>query len=394
MNVRGLTNSVSARRARSRPRGAFTLIEMLVVVAVIILVSIIAIPAFSAMIASGERVRAEESIKRGLSMGHALALRSGIGRDVGMVFFYESPGPLTIVACQKVGELDSLGLGALFGQPNQDVFVPIGGVEPVTLPPFWGCRGYALAGMIDGEWYEASTDGGASRYPLAEPAWVFPETGFFDPNLSNPARDGYNRQTFMVRFEAGTGRMTMSHTRSALVVSPRPSAANRNVGDALRADIAPDLEQWVKRVLATSDFDGDPRVSAADLAGRYALLGDGSGDTILVKAVSQIALYDERALAGDLGVNVDRQTRCIYRLSQWDPARLGTDPFRPQFPAFVQGNNVTSQNIRRWIEGDTNFNGTPVDGGDQPKGRVFTVDRFSGQARPIALRPSSVGINP
>jgi hypothetical protein len=223
---------------------------------------------------------------------------------------------------------------------------------------------------------------------------VFPETGFFDPNLSNAGRDGFNRQTFMVRFEAGTGRMTMSHTRSALVVSPRPSSENRGFGDAYRADIAPDLEQWVKRVLATTDLDGDPRVSAADLAGRYALLGDGCGDTILVKAVSQIALHDDRALAGDLNVNVDRQTRTIYRMTQWDPATPGIDPYRPQFPAFVQGNLVTSQNITRWIEGDTNHNGTPLDAGDQPKARVFTIDRFSGQARPIALQPSSVGINP
>lgn len=383
-----------AIRARRQSLAAFTLLEMLVVVAVMILVAIITIPAFTAMIASSERVRAEENLKRGMTMGHSLALRSGIGRDVAMVFFYEPPGPLTIVACQKVGELDSLGLGALFGQGNRDVFVPMGGVEPITMPPNWVVRGYALPGMIDGEWYEPATDGGNSRYPFAEAAWVFPETGFYDPNLSNPGRDGFNRQTFMVRFEAGTGRMTMSETRAALIVSPRPSSENRGFGNDLRADIAPDLEKWVHRVLATTDFDGDPRFTAADLAGRYALLGDGCGDTVLAKAVSQIALHDERALAADLGENVDRQTRCLYRMVNWDPSTPATDPHRPQYPAFIQGNRVTAERISRWIEGDTNGNRVPFDGNDQPKAQVFTVDRFSGQARPIALQPSSVGINP
>ncbi len=378
---------------------AFTLLEMLVVVAVVVILAIIAIPAFSAMIQSSQRAQAEEALKRAMAMGHGLALRSSRGRDVAMVFMFEPPGPLTIVACAKVAEFDDADPRDTQGVQTvrREIFVPMGDADAVAMPPFWSIRGYALPTMIDNEWYEpAEGTAGAPRYTPGQPAWVFPETGFYSTRMDSPGeRDGRNRQTFMVRFDGGTGRMSMTNLRSALVVSPRPSSVNRATGPGLppTPDTAQDLEKWVQRILAGNDFNADGVVDQSDRIAKRRLIGDGCGDTILVRPVGQLALYNERSMASTLGTQIDRKTGCLYAWNPTAEASTEPDPHRPAFPAFVRAPKVTDQNINLWIEGDTNLNGAYGDLGDQAEARVFYIDRFSGEARPLALQPSSVGID-
>lgn len=378
-------------------RAGFTLIEIMVVITVVILLAIIALPAFTAMINSQQRVAAEENLKRATALGHNLALRASIGRDVAMVFFYEPPGPMLVVPCAKVAELDDVdrrdpGTANAQNQPlvRREVFVPIAGAEPVALPLGWHVRGYALPATVDNEWYEPfDGPGGAPRYNLnpADPGfgqgvWVFPETGLYDVNMnSGGGRDGQNRQTFMIRYEGGTGQMTMANMNAAILVSPRPSSFNgtqaRGEPDNLRADLAQDLERFVNRILVTVDFNADGMVDITDQQAVRRLLGDESGDTILMKPVSTLALYNERELAAGIGVNIDRRTGCVYAYNAPDAAtRPPPDPVRPSYPQFLPG--VSTQLVNAWIEGQL---------GALPQAKAFTVDRFTGQSKPVSLLP-------
>ncbi|MGD9688557.1 MAG: Tfp pilus assembly protein FimT/FimU [Phycisphaerales bacterium] len=362
-------------------RRAFTIIEMLVVITLVILLVIITLPAFRAMVASQQRVSAEAALTRAAALGHNLALRSSNGRDLAIVFFYEPPGPMLAVACVKAAEVDDVDRrdAGQEGQVRRDVFVPVGGAEPIAFPPGWHVRGYALPATIDNEWYEPAQGpmGGDVRYRFGESAWVFPETGFFDVNLrGDTGRDGQNRQSFMIRYEGGTGRMTMAKMNAALVVSPRPSAVARTEPAPLRADLAQDLERWVNRVIVTSDFNFDGMIDANDRMILAQILGDESGDTILVKPVSTMALYNELELASGLRLNVDRRTGTLYVYNTPSATTPAPDPLRPSFPQVLAPDVA----INAWIEGQL---------GAQPQAKVFTIDRFTGQTKGVSLVPGA-----
>ncbi len=360
---------------------AFTLIEMLVVIIVIIIIVLITVPAFQAMIYSNGRIQAEEGLKAGLALGRDAAVRGGDGEDAAAVFIYEPGSGMKIVACRRVGSIQDIDLNRTGADRfvQRDVFVPISTFEPVALPKIWTVRGYAGGAQIDAGWYELV--GGDPRYPVGEPSWVFPETGFFDSDLNAPQTDGLNRQTFMVRFSGGSGAVTTASPEAALVVYPRDSRFNRsNISNGdLRLDTSKDKVRTVRRIMAD-------RVSITPDQRRQ-LLGEGSGDCILVKSVTQVALMDETKLAAALGVRVNQVTGCIYQASK--------------FPVFVTaeagGSNlaVTAQRINRWIEGDTNLDGRYTAGmvqatvTDEPLAKIFVLDRFLGGVQQVVLTPAS-----
>lgn len=355
-------------------RKAFTLVEMLVVITIIVILVIIAVPAFQAMLYSNNRIQAEEAFKGGLTLGRDSAIRGGQGQDALAVFLFEPGLGMRIVACQKVGVFSDTdrSSGAMGRTVQREVFVPIQSLQPVSMPRNWSVRGYAPAGWVDGGWYETQT--GQVRYPQGQPAWVFPENAFFDANLATPATDGLNRQTFMVRFEGGSGRVSVSDPQAVLVVYPRESSRGRNSVNAdLRLDLSKDLIRTVRRIMSD-------RLAATSDVARRALIGEISGDCILAKPVTQLSLYDEAKLAGALGVRIDAATGCIYA--------AGTTP------RFVEsdGQAITGRRIQQWIEGDTNFDGEYTAGlsqttlpVDEPQARVFTLDRYLGTAQQVGL---------
>lgn len=357
---------------------AFTLMEMMVVISIIVILILIAVPAFSAMIANNNQIQAIESLKAGLLVGRDAARRGGPGQDGAAVFYFQPGGTMTIVPCVKIGTLDDLTYANTGNaEPvRRDVFVPLEGVQPVSLPVGWMVRAYVNPYTIDptnGEWYRGARYGQSTQ--LGD--WVFPETGFYKVNYQDSTQlgnndDGYDRSTFMIRFEGGTGRLATDSREPAIVLSPRPSDSGRDGSTSLwsryRIDRADRLSRFYARVTA------DATLSPAD---KRKLFGTSSAsvrssDTVLARPVNQLALYDESKLAGAMGVRVDRTTNSIYTLN---PEAYYSTSGNPG-PQFVNG--VAARAIARWVEGYRDPLGNSADRAESPQARLFAIDRFLG----------------
>ncbi len=361
--------------SKSRAWRAFTLMEMMVVILILGVLLSVAVPSFSAMLRSSEETMAETLLRNALRSGRDAALRGGGRQDGAVVFVYDSQSQrFSMITCTKVGEFLDAPVqvpGVPFANTPvlREVFVPLETAEPVQLPRNWMVRGYAPINSIDLQWY-APEMGQQARYGLdrRRSDWVFPETDLFNKNVVN---DGKNRQTFMVRFESGTGLVSQASGASALVFLPGVDSKFRT--GATFGRYAPYLKNY-RRYVQTALVDN----GLTDITRRN-LIGDLSGDTILVKPVKSIALGDERKLASALGVRLDGGTGSLYTLTGVNPAA----------PRFVMG--VTAQRIAQWVEGsgDLNNNGTPDS--REPNyirdARVYIVDRFTSELREVKVEP-------
>lgn len=382
--VQGWKRGMAQGGHSARRRGAFTLIEMLVVMVVIVLILAVSLPAFSNMLYSQEETAAESQLQAGVSAARDAAVRLGPGQDTAAVFAFEPGGRLTILTAVKVGHVHApLTLSLPAGVPSEyEVFAPISGGTTVQLPPNWMVRGYATEGAIDLGWY-GPRPGGAKGYSLGKPAWVAPETSFYDHSRAD---DGANRNTFVLRFSGGSGELTGASMEPILVVLPRPSYAGRPSGATwLRPDLAEDLVVWARRALV------DPLTSIAAnqrAAFRWALLGRGSGDTVVAKPVQTLALYDESRLARGLGV---RLNRISGSLMQVDPADLNNGhTLKPAWvPELAVSGPYSAEPdvaINRWIEGYTNLS-NPTDRvrGDTSPARLYSVSRHVGSLQALLV---------
>jgi hypothetical protein len=386
----------AAARTAKRRSFAFTITELIVVIAIIILIVAVAVPAFQSIIYSSEATVAQTRMSAGLKAARDYAMQAGPGEDTAAVFFYDfdpdprrrTGGRLRIVPCIRVGELDDIpppgGLGTGPGQTvRREVFVPIPGAEPVELPKGWMVRAFAPPGWVDSVWYEGT------RYNSTDPAghWVFPETGFYNRDeVLDFSNNQTARQSFMVRFQGGSGELSPTSTREVLVLAPRPSVLGRSTNPAdvwKRADLASDLRRFARRILTSRDL-----MTGASPNEAQRLLGDRSADTVLVRPVWMLALYDERRLASAIGAEIDPVTGCIYK--------SGTN--LPEFVNNIPGPaNMVGRRIRQWIEGDTNFDdevrkraissasGGGIRRGDAPEARLFTIDGFTGNLRLVEV---------
>ncbi|MGE3108307.1 MAG: Tfp pilus assembly protein FimT/FimU [Phycisphaerales bacterium] len=354
---------------RRRRPGAFTLMELLVVILIMGVLLTIAVPSFSAMLRSSEETMAETLLRNALRSGRDAALAGGGRQDGAVVFVYDPISQrYSMITCTKAGEVID-GPPATQVPTAREVFVPLETAAVVQLPKNWMVRGYAPINSIDLSWYFPEM-GQQRRYNVdgRSSDWVFPETGFYNNTVVN---DGRNRQTFMVRFEAGTGLVSQANGRAALVFlggvdnKVRTQPAWQRHTSQLK-----DYRRYVKGVLA------DPTLT--DILKRN-LVGDLSGDTVLVKPVKALALGDERKLASSLGVRLDPDTGCLYTLA-------GVNPPAPRFVT-----NVTARKISQWIEGngDLNGNGTP-DSREMNyirDARIYVVDRFTSELREVEVAP-------
>lgn len=290
-------------------RAAFTLVELLAVMVIIVLLIGVAVPAFSSMLKSSAASIADSNLRVGLAAARDVAIRSLDGRDSAAVFVFEPGGKLSIIACADVGTVtDTTGT-------ERSVFVPDPTIEPLVLPAPFLVRGL----VPTGSWTPGSDDTdtatgpvwyGDNRYRSTELNWVLPETGFYDRTKGD---DGRRRQTFMVRFKAGTGEVAVGDRSEALVYLPSPEIDFRRTGPwntlAYRPDRQSDHQKLVRTAL------NDPALSQADLD---KLIGDEASDTVLARPVGQVALYDVRELARSLrksGVSaarVDKVTGSLY----------------------------------------------------------------------------------
>jgi prepilin-type N-terminal cleavage/methylation domain-containing protein len=364
-------------RAAVAARRGFTLVELLVVIAIFVLLLAISVPAFSSMMRSSSESLAENSLKIALSIARDAASRNPAGQDAAAVFFYDPQTRHTsVLACTSVGVL--LDATAVVSPPPiststvpREVFVPVTGYEAVQLPRGWNVRGYAPAGTVDADWYE---DTYLAAGLQTRGNWLFPETDFLD---AEDGADGQHRQTFMVRFEGGTGLLKMSDLSSVLVYSTVNGSQFRTAmpWSAHRGDQTDNLERFVRGVMATP-------LATLNLADRRKLIGNQASDTVLAKPVGQLAVYDEQRLLSSVRVRPDPGTGTMYQ----DPAQMGSPA-----PAFVSTVSApqTLNDLNAWIEGRL----VGADGEDVPSDcRIFGVQRYLGELQELTGSRDGQGV--
>lgn len=332
-----------------RTRTAFTLAELLAVITILVLIVGLAVPAFRSLLYSSNQALAENKLRMGLGTAREAALLSAGGGDTAAVFTLDAGGRVTITPYVQVAVLTDVNADNELVQ--RDVFVPFTRFSPVQMPGGWMVRGYAVAYAVSRDWYEKTYGEDADIDYRAQGNWLAPESGYYDEFSTD---DGADRQTFMVRFRAGTGLVDTGATGEALIVSPRPSSLDRAGEDWLDPNEAADLGRWVARVLARPPNLEPPS---------WEILGDRSGDTILAKPVTLLAIADESRVASAVEVRRDRQTGSLYR----DPRNNNGEP------EFVE--DLDPDRVNQWIEGRLERGGRAVDS----DAMLFAIDRYGGE---------------
>ena len=416
-------------------RSAYTVVELLVVIVIAVLLLTIAVPAFQATIYSSNRTLAVNALQACSIMGRDVAVNTG--RDSAVVFVYDPDVQrINIIPAIRVGTIREAttapdgpsgggGPAAVgFGdQPyfDRDVFVPAPIGEVLSLPSNWMVRGYAAPGtLLDFDsagneaavWYNSRTMYGGDNPDDTQKSmahWLFPETGFFprDAQVNGGSLDGSfstidadlstARQSFMIRFDGRTGAVSRD-TRSALFVDPRNSRKREPSGNpldpyeqTLRLDLAEDIEVWASRVLTSPDLTNDQVTYGNDDATlREQLIGTASNDTILVKPVARLALYDVNDLALGVGARgVNKETNTLYQPHdqderdvdiQFDIDLVNTGQFATTNPKDVV------KRINEWINGNTTFlrdGDLRIDFDDEPNSRIFLVQSYTGELQEV-----------
>jgi len=415
---------MSLRTHGLEPRKAFTLIELVTVIAVMGILVAIGIPAFRAALASSNKALSESQFRIGMETARQLAIQNS-SRDAAAVFFYEPGGRMTIVPCLYVGTILDWQNAADTnpGDPlvERDVFVPVPEIAPVQMPRGWMVRGYAAAGTLHDDdtsrnnengWYEPSTARdfpvGANNSPVGN--WVFPETGFYPnasniPNPANPSEldvaqgssQGAKRQTFLVRYRAGSGNVDPSESRQCLVVDPAISQSIDGAGNVkdwrvgltgvnenfTKIAAAEDRQRVVKQLLALQDFNADGTVDASDDEDRRLVLGDVSSDTVLCHPVTELTLYREASLAQAIGANgVNPKTGSLYTLPTTvnDAPEIDTTLWSGTAPA----TDLIARDINLWLTGNLQVGGPgPNNEYIESDAKLFSIDRYLGQGRKL-----------
>lgn len=428
------TRSASTKRDRR----AFTVVEILVVVTIGLILTSIAVPAFQSLLDSSRRSLAVNALQNAVQSAQDIALSGREGEDGAIVFVYDAQSrSMRLVPAVKVGVVNEF-LRGIPGQLGQvgfntpyielDVFVPYSSGETIQLPENWMIRGYAPPGsmldpfipvqpLTEGDefgrlisiWYNTPLYGEDDVMdPIKQEAnWVFPETGFYALDAQHvggdtttgdigapPSPQRTPRQTFMVRFDGRTGQISLS-TRAALFVDPRPSR-ERPYGDQpnaddrwKRVDLADSINRWAIRVIQASDLDGDNNAYRnSDFSLRELLIGNASHDTILVKGVSRLALYEETVLARDLGARgVNPITGTIYDDYPQDDSEADIEIDDTLWQTYP-GDDTLRTRINQWIEGDTNGDGViqfsdDPEESDSPVARLYLIQPYSGELQEI-----------
>ncbi|MFT3685009.1 MAG: hypothetical protein QM783_08805 [Phycisphaerales bacterium] len=128
----------------------------------------------------------------------------------------------------------------------------------------------------------------------------------------------------------------------------------------------------------------DPRVPNLSVAIRNEVLSTQSSDCVLAKSVRVLALTEESALAGLLGVRVDDTTRCLYTVN---PADVSNGlALKPRLVNGPTGNNpLDTVSVGRAIEYFDNPTGTGPNRTQAGEARIYAVDRYSGSLKEMTV---------
>lgn len=213
------------RNPRSIPiarRRAFTLVELIVVIAVIILSLVVIVPAFGRIVESANYSAAVNRVNAAITLARAEAMK---GKQAAVVFFFDLETERTtlyiVERSRSAGALTTLPESVC--NPSAFVFTPVRGLAPITLPVGMGVYGLALNAVAQPAactreelgWYRGeAVREAAPGLPTLERFWIFPRNDarlFLDDALwAEAERDPFlaewqiasrYAETFMVRFD-------------------------------------------------------------------------------------------------------------------------------------------------------------------------------------------------
>lgn len=429
------------QRCANIKRG-FTLVEVLVVIVMGIILLTISVPAFQSLIASSERSLAVNSLQAAIQAAQDIALDGREGEDGAIVFLIDDNGRLTLAPAVKIGSFREpyVGAAGALGETSFDydyiemeVFAPLDSGDLIQLPESWYVRGYAPIGSLVDRlvsdsvteprtaaiWYNSQIYGGTDVNDPAksESHWVFPETNLFAKNAQHVGGDTNTgdlgaldadlrspRQSFMVRFDGRTGQLSRS-ANPAVFIDPRLSR-ERPFGDQpdiadrwKRVDLSESVQKWGIRMLSASDTNSDgTHWSLNDQYTRALWIGNVSHDTVLVKAVTRLALYNEQDLARDLGARgLNKTTGTLYAAYPQDDSQAEIQYDLNLWPASDAPDEDELRDwISQWIEGDTSGPGGRPDGQivydtdpanaeeiDTPLSRLYLIQPYSGELQEV-----------
>ena len=243
----------------------FTLLELMVAVAIIVLLTVLSIPRFSALKDNLDASAARNTLSAALAQARNLAIRGDLG-DIAVVFFYDRDNERYTMLTARL-RAKGLPNPNDLGSPY-DVFLPVPGAKVLSLPRGWEVRGLGYAARNASKWFNHTAD-------ASDPDtwWVFPESD----------RHFTDRQTFMVRYSAGEGTVVTSNEQfnspdAWLYTNPRVPFENRDLSDPASVN---------------------------------AVFNDG----VHLRAAPALTLYDVQTLAASVqGAVVQRDTGTLYGL--------------------------------------------------------------------------------
>lgn len=213
-------------------RAAFTLVELIVVVAAIVIGIAVVLPAFTRAIESASYASAINTVTATLGQARALAMRTGA--QTAVAFFFDVESQRTSIQVLVLdNQFGSLASSEAVSNPLSAscfVFVPAPNAVPVELPA--GIGVYALSFATDAVGAESNDLGVPEEDPpyvawyegerianpitgIYEPQWIFPRTDprLFLPDGADPNNAGtlsgttvanslLHADTFFIRFTA------------------------------------------------------------------------------------------------------------------------------------------------------------------------------------------------
>jgi len=355
--------------ARRSVRRAFTLVEMLVAIAVILLATVALLPAFGRIISSANYSSAVNLVTATLGNARALAIRDG--RDTGVVFLFDVQTQrfsLLVVQLhgQQGGTLTS-GEAAPSEHTYCQVFRPATNTVPVELPKGTGVFGYSIhiaEGSGDGSqidddtwhWYAGELiNEGNDDFEITP--WLFPrnDARMFTENDPPEVRDiGVDPWPVIAgdsnAITEAEAQIAVRHANTFFIwFHPDGTVVSRNKSGGYSTPNA--FLEWPDDPVDLDDQDQDPYDNPLQFdpdATESAVPGvpnpdrPGRNPEVVLRAAQQLAVVDLGRLAEETAIQ-----------RPWMVRSSNSRAPQPQY--LISGNYIDDERCRRisrWIDGN------------------------------------------